>query len=370
MRTPQPGLLRQMPQLDGLRALAAFSVLWFHWIPVGRYVLGTSLGEGGVWLFFVLSGFLISGILFDCRERAGADLSRTFILRHFYARRALRIFPLFYLILALALLLNVGSFRDKWLWHASYLSNVYFTTHADGAGSHLWSLAVEEQFYLCWPALILFAPRRLILPAILLLLGVAPFFRLAAWRQLLWDTAFTTNFLTPGVLDCLAVGALLAYAVRNPSSLEPGRLSRAFLGIGVVGYAVLHIAGFLAEWKQTFLALCFGWLVWRASVGFTGRVGRLLEWGPIAYLGKISYGIYVIHGFALFIWYWLLYEAPIPGYRIFLRMHVPPEVYGHEAFRVAAMALITFTLAPLSWHLYESPLNNLKRYFPYTASGR
>lgn len=365
MKTAKETFLRQMPQLDGLRALAALSVLWSHWSPVGTHFLGNGLGEMGVWLFFVLSGFLISGILLDARACVAAGQSKWFMLRQFYARRVLRIFPLYYLALAGALLLNVGTFRAQWPLHAAYLSNFYFCGKTDGAGSHLWSLAVEEQFYLCWPALILFTPHRLLLPAIVLLINWAPLFRFAMWQGLLPFNPPNGGFLTPSALDCLGVGALVAYAARNPSTLGPARLAGIILGAGIIGYGLAHVVVQMLPWKQTFLACLFGWLVWKGSVGFKGPAGCLLAWRPLTYLGKISYGIYVIHGFALFIWLWLLYAAPVPGYRVFHRLHVAPEVYKHQAFTIAAMAVITFVLAPLSWHCFEKPLNDLKRHFPY-----
>jgi len=104
----------RMPQLDGLRALAVLLVVWSHWAPIGK-----NLGVFGVQMFFVLSGFLISGILFDARpEKSGR--TRWFILRQFYARRFLRIFPLFYLVIAVAVLLNFPPFGESWPWHAPH----------------------------------------------------------------------------------------------------------------------------------------------------------------------------------------------------------------------------------------------------------
>ena len=132
-------------------------------------------GEWGVQLFFVLSGFLITGILLRCRgdEDAGGKISR---MRQFYVRRFLRIFPLFYAVLFAAALLNIRPVRETLLWHVSYLSNLQMALAGGWSGpvSHFWSLAVEEQFYLLWPCLILFLPRKYLLWAILIAIATAP----------------------------------------------------------------------------------------------------------------------------------------------------------------------------------------------------
>ena len=146
MSSKLPGGLH-MPQLDGLRTLAVAAVIWSHWVP--PYQFGFEWGVMGVNLFFVLSGFLITGILLDSRAGAVRPGDRWFAIRQFYTRRVLRIFPLFYMTLALLVLVNVRPVRQTFLWHVCYLSNVYFFRQGAWIGqiSHFWSLAVEEQFY-------------------------------------------------------------------------------------------------------------------------------------------------------------------------------------------------------------------------------
>jgi len=148
-----------MPQLDALRAFAVAGVAYFHWIPK-KYHYSIPFWAG-VPLFFVLSGFLISSILIQCRHYGDP----WFAMRAFYARRFLRIFPLFYSIIVAAYVLNLAPMRETVLWHVSYLSNFYFFFHQgwNGNVSHFWSLAVEEQFYLFWPAIVLFAPTQRLL---------------------------------------------------------------------------------------------------------------------------------------------------------------------------------------------------------------
>ena len=146
------------PQLDGLRAVAVLAVAWSHWER--PYQFGIPFGAG-VHLFYVLSGFLITGILLEVRQQH----QRGAALRTFYIRRALRIFPAFYLTLAFAWWAEVPPLRETLAWHATYLSNaqIVLTETWPGAISHFWSLAVEEQFYLLWPWLIVFVPERLLL---------------------------------------------------------------------------------------------------------------------------------------------------------------------------------------------------------------
>ena len=142
-------------RFDGLRALAVLAVIQHHF---GIKAVNDVLAPGGpaVQLFFVLSGYLITGILLDAREQA----DRGAALTTFYIRRALRIFPAYYVALTLAASLNVNVY-DAWPWHAAYLSNVRIALDGKWPGpvSHFWSLSVEEQFYLLWPMIVLFARR-------------------------------------------------------------------------------------------------------------------------------------------------------------------------------------------------------------------
>jgi len=195
---------RWCPQLDGLRAIAVTFVLIHHWIS-------PRLGFGiiGVQLFFVLSGFLITGILL--RERRGVESGRQsigFSVRQFYARRFLRIFPLYYACLALFVVLDRFEIRKSLVWFACYLSNVFFFLKGEFGGpfSHFWSLAVEEQFYLFWPWIVLLAPRKRLLAILVGAIVLAPLTRL---------TTFLRNILhvlhLPGILNFGVIGLILLY---------------------------------------------------------------------------------------------------------------------------------------------------------------
>ncbi len=371
MVSNEGGVLGRMPQLDGLRALAVIAVLWSHSMPDKYvYILNTHVGFAGVQLFFVLSGFLISGILLDISKPGASSQEKRFGLRQFYIRRFLRIFPLYYMVLLLAVLFSVPPLHDSWPWHAAYLSNFYFwgVGGMEGYGAHFWSLSVEEQFYLLWPMIILFMPRKLRLSSILILVCAAPMFRLTMELGNWGKNPNLAAWLMPANLDCLGVGALLAYTDRFPF-IAPSRLAKVLLLFGLTGFVVIYMTGWGAVFKQTLYASFFGWLVWRASRGFEGRFGAFLQCRPVACLGKISYGVYLIHVFALEFWNWALYSAAVPGYRVFARLHVPPAVYTSGAITLLMVAAITIPVALASYRFYECPLNNLKRHFPYFKSG-
>jgi peptidoglycan/LPS O-acetylase OafA/YrhL len=341
------------PQLDGLRAVAVAAVAWSHWERDWQY--GFPFGVG-VHLFYTLSGFLITGILLGLRDAPRP----TSVLSAFYARRALRIMPAFYATLILAALAGVTVVRDSWPWHASYLSNVWIFAGGRWPAdvSHFWSLAVEEQFYLVWPCLILFAPARWIGPAIVGAIATSPLFRWglvsAGYRETL------SALLVPGCLDSLGMGALLAWvAVAKPTHYRP--LTRALLGIGLPGWLLLrgmnllgvHVPAPMHAIEQTLQACVFAWIVAGAAVGFRGWAGWLLQSLPVTYLGRISYGVYLAHGFA----------GVMAGG--LLSLFGFADVVVPEPFRLVLLTLVTIGAASVSWFAMERPLNAMKRFVPY-----
>jgi peptidoglycan/LPS O-acetylase OafA/YrhL len=355
------------PQLDGLRAMAVLMVLWSHWAPKPyRSVAGTDLGYLGVQLFFVLSGFLITGILMDVFNKVDKQEDRWLALRRFYTRRALRIFPLYYVIVALVVLFGVGPFRETWPWHVAYLSNFNFFltgSHIGTYGGHLWSLSVEEQFYLFWP-FILFVPRKLHVVLILCLISAAPVFRAGMWYLNWGKYPEAAMWLTPAVLDSLGAGGLLACLERRNTEIVT-RIALLMFLLSAVGLIAVHFFPFLGFLKQSFLAAAFACVIWRSSRGIPGAFGKFLECKPMMYIGSISYGIYLIHGFASPFWQWLCYSSPIPLYRIFKRLHLHPDVWQEWWFAMCGMAVLTLATAGLSYRFFEKPILSLKSRLPY-----
>jgi peptidoglycan/LPS O-acetylase OafA/YrhL len=363
------------PQLDGLRAVAVAAVAWSHWERDLQF--GIPFGAG-VHLFYVLSGFLITGILLGLRgesfghpikgcppkrvEEGATKTDLTRVLSAFYARRTLRIVPAFYLTLAIALLAGLPTVRDSVWWHAGYLSNVWIFTRAQWPGnvSHFWSLAVEEQFYLVWPCFILFAPSRWLGPGIAAAIAISPLFRAAVvsagYREAL------QALLMPGCLDSLGMGALLAWV----AATKPNRyasFTRTLLHVGVPGWLALllvrntgaDVPVLIAALEQVLQACVFGWLVASAAGGFRGWLGRVLESTPAVYVGRISYGVYLAHGFAGAIVAGLLSVVGLNG------------VVLPEPLRFIALTSVTLASAALSWRFIEAPVLVLKSRLPYEA---
>jgi peptidoglycan/LPS O-acetylase OafA/YrhL len=321
------------PQLDGLRAIAVACVMAFHFIPgVDRYA---PLGTMGVRLFFVLSGFLITGILLSWRGRPLGDAVNVF-----YARRALRIFPLFYFVLIAAAALNIGPVRETFAWHAAYLSNFYFYLRGDwhGSVSHLWSLAVEEQFYAVWPWLILCAPERWLRPVVMAMIVVAPLSRLLFPNPM--DSVLPTS-----ALDSLGLGALMAMPAAAPHKGGPyGVLGAALVGVALI----LRYAGLGGQYQIVGLdfgvSLLSAWAVVGATRGFEGLAGRFLSASPVMAVGRISYGLYVYHGFTPYL----------------LGRYVPGFVDMAWPVRALMLTVATALIAMVSWRLLERPFLRLK----------
>jgi peptidoglycan/LPS O-acetylase OafA/YrhL len=355
-----------MPQLDALRFFAVLGVVLVHnWNPSpGTPILGqVDWAELGVRLFFVLSGFLITGILIDGRELAERNPARRlFVMRQFYIRRFLRIFPVYYAVLAVLLLANAAQTREVWPWLFGYATNLYTWHHLAFPATvpHFWTLAVEEQFYLVWPWAMLFLPRRWLVPFLLTLCCLGPIWRLYAsfhYAPHDWSAAYT---FTGGVVDFLAIGAVLAIALHAARSRE--KLERVLtfivLPIGLVIYAALYWVQHNVDLhaplalEDTGAALVFCWLIGLASRGFHGPFGRMLEWRPIVYLGKISYGIYIYHFL-------------VPLLFAHAAAHLSIDYHNSGFLNFVATSLVTFVIAALSWHFFERPINGLKRHFPY-----
>lgn len=357
---------QHMPQLDGLRALAVTGVLIQHymsslsWFDSGHY---------GVLLFFVLSGYLISGILFGCREaiEGGAGVLAT--ARQFYIRRTLRIFPIYYLLIFALWWYGFTAVREPILYHLTYTTNFYVATlgvHMANVIGHIWSLDVEEQFYLIWPWLILCTPRRYLEKVLLFVVLVGPASRLIL--VLAGVSGIATSVLPNTCLDSLAMGALLAYVKRYGSIglLRAGgdkvgqlclRIGLPLLSALVVGEVIFGRGAIQIVLMDFASALVFGWLVSGAARGFQGRFGRVLSIAPSAYIGKISYGIYLYHMPVLYMVRRILEKAGIPW------NFSEPVVF-------VLCSISRIVAASLSWFLFEKRINGLKRFFEYKPQRR
>jgi peptidoglycan/LPS O-acetylase OafA/YrhL len=346
-----------MVQLDALRAFAVAAVVVHHYTPGGWGGYGA---YSGVKLFFTLSGFLITGILLRLRDEAEArGVTRLGALGRFYARRTLRIFPLYLFVVGVAYAVDLEPARRLIGWLLTYTLNIHMARQGwlEDNVAHFWSLAVEEQFYLGWPWLMLFLPRRWLIPATAGMIAVGPLYRLSyilsGYTSM---TAIAVDISTLSCVDTLGLGALLALLVRqSPGRQLPGH--RLVSAVAPLALALAVLLALLPDPRPYLVlhhpiqAVGFCGLILGASQGFGGAVGRLLEWKPLSYVGKISYGIYVYHPF--------MPKLAVAG------LAATTGLVLHEGGPMASAlaTLATLGVASLSWRLMESPLNDLKRHF-------
>jgi peptidoglycan/LPS O-acetylase OafA/YrhL len=366
---PRPGGAgrRHITSLDGLRGLAVMAVLVSHFYPEDRFPSKLiHCGRLGVVAFFALSGYLITDILLELRDGVGARrLSPGNALRSFYGRRALRILPAYLLALGLCCLWGYQPVVSHLGWFLTYTVNFGQVRGVNfGFADHFWSLAVEEQFYLVWPALVLAVPARLLRGTIVGLLIAAAGLDLAfAWSGASYLACFRLPFL--GSLIPLGLGALLAEAEWTGDGSGVRRwLWRIFLGAGLPLLVATQTLWFLQRARTSwfylgFVDMAFGLLSVVTLLALTrqdqpvpgGWLPRAFSWRPLVGLGKISYGVYVGHR---------LLMAARPA--ILARSDagtLPPSV------NLLALSACSIALAALSWFGIEKPILALKRKFPY-----
>jgi peptidoglycan/LPS O-acetylase OafA/YrhL len=331
----------RIPGLDGLRGIAILLTLICHSPQVAQYRWDRATWVG-VNLFFVLSGYLITGILIDSSTAPN-------YYRDFYARRALRIWPIYFITFAVtALLIPIAMphmrslFGYSRLWYVVLVQN-YFDQHGIyPLLAPTWSLAIEEQFYLVWPFLIAAIPSRKWLLAISIVgLIASPFVR-GAFLQAIPDPTQLT-WVTFLRLDGLLFGAGLAVLVRTPG------LNRKAFRIVMLLAAVGGLGSFLATNAFT-EHINFPWIYSMVDIGFGGVVGltlastvsggwlsRLLSFSPLRYFGQISYGLYLLHK--------LVFAALA-------------QLHGFKELPSLVAVLVQITLAAavaaFSWHFFES----------------
>jgi peptidoglycan/LPS O-acetylase OafA/YrhL len=369
-----------LPALDGVRGLAILMVLLFHFVAQTTATNAVEAGVNkvlsygllGVDLFFVLSGFLITGILYDSR----ADES---YFRSFYMRRVLRIFPLYYAVLAVVFFVvpllpglrgsEIAGLQDRQAWAWLYGVNVYLALKGAWVLSyveHFWSLAVEEHFYLVWPLVVwLLArrPRRLMLAA----LGLAALsFAARVTASLLGTSLVATTVLTPFQLDALCLGAFFAVALRQPGGA--GALKRAVLPMALVAGGALILAFGLHRVTDSglellrslrgglFRLLLAALLLHALFAPASSWLGRFFRSAPMIALGKYSYGLYVYHHFLSY--YFLTHGTEFPLAR---------AVGGHGlavALQAAGGIAASLAVAWLSYELFEKRFLQWKSLWP------
>lgn len=278
-------------QLDGLRAIAVGAVFLQHALKAPLWM--------GVDLFFVLSGLLITGILLDRKTRGQSYFG------HFYSRRVRRILPPYVLLLAVSTLLFGAGWLPHWPWFAFFATNIGLSLGSIGHDSLnvLWSLAVEEQFYIFWPFVVLWCPERMLAWVAAALIIAAPLLRAIAtpWFDAFWPI----YYLTPFRMDLLAAGALLAIVLRRdrraPERLYPLAIAVALASLAILGWLHHTTPRFRAANTPLSNAMLYSISMLLCTsivvIALRGRgvVQRVLTHPALVYLGTVSYTVYLIH---------------------------------------------------------------------------
>jgi peptidoglycan/LPS O-acetylase OafA/YrhL len=382
--------IHHIPELDGLRGIAIILVVLFHaridpaavFAPLPFLHTMLSLGSTGVDLFFVLSGFLITSILLSTK----AAPSRSYFWS-FYARRVLRIFPLYFLAVALFFYIELPFLqrhgacleviKSDQFWYWTYLMNWH-----DAAGHiidpliHFWSLGIEEQFYFVWPAVVFFCAIRYF-PA--LCIGVGG---LSLGLRVVLSTG---HFIAPTLLsefihratitrlDTLAVGALIAALVVNSDWTKRVRCQIKL--IAPAAFGAWSAMWWASEQGVSFPSNTFGYLaiaiafgcvvfVCVTDQGSNHPLCRIARWRPLRSIGGYSYAMYVIHIFVKRLSWSALTSVILPRLVRFPYVAAMPPILF--AFFFLGLNLGTsYLLALASWHVFEKHFLRLKKYFPY-----
>ena len=368
---------KHLPALDGVRGLAVVVVFVFHYgggthssvRAIQLFGFVNKGGWSGVVLFFVLSGFLITGILWD-------SYSDEAWWRKFFFRRSLRIFPLYYLSLLLVVLAAIPAGNASgvlagigipalFLENMPYLDRISEALPSPLPIFHLWSIAVEEQFYLLWPWILYWcwhrasgaSGRRIAkLVCVAILLG-SLLFRVIVWLAYTRQPPPYEHFLITQA-GALAAGGWLALAWRGPEWQRIVRFAPAAALVGLAGFAVVGLATRKFETSST-LMMTAG--LFAVTILFTAVLALSLEPGVVRnafsigllrWLGNISYGVYVFHVLLL----------PVIGHLSARIAHGGPQMIVNVVqFFVAA--LLSLVAANISFKLFESQFLRLKKYF-------
>jgi len=347
-------------QLDGWRAIAVAGVMWHHWSPAAWR--GPFPFEIGLFFFLTLSGFLTTRALLAARaagEGAGHNW-RAAAYRSFQQRRLARILAPCYAAMCFAIVVGAPDIRAHVLAYFGQVANFHMAWLREwpSGTAHYWTLAIQMQFYLVWPLVVFFAPRRALGGIFAACLVLAPLARLVIER---WIPGIQhSEAISLTALDYLGAGSWLALALHR--GMQPGdrRLARV-TWLATVGYLTLYVrsqaglaGGGLGYVQQTLLAVAFTGLIAATLAGFHGITARLLDHPAVQRVGGLSYGLYLFHatvplliGKVLpFLW-WPAFDGPL------------------LAVRLAVFALASWGMARLCWRWLEGPD---RRRFPRLAA--
>jgi peptidoglycan/LPS O-acetylase OafA/YrhL len=378
--------------LTSFRALAFFAIFLYHVYMLGSGHLGIEGGYLGIEAFFVLSGFLLTPILVGMKS----SLNKKDFFIHFYGRRALRIFPLFYSYIALTAFVSfwvlsqygpsnpIPQDRIEFIyqffvfiknlpWSVTYAYDFYHTSYyykASSFDTHFWSLAVEEQFYLVWPFAIFFIPAKYLKKFLLIVIVTVPLVRFFTAMTVDADIIplnkspeYVIYLLPFSYIDAFAIGGYFSLYKKGRSSFLVWLIIIFVLLLGVVtswlsskqfhwgdfGYVPLMNGTYKYVWGYSAVNLMFAYVL--IHVRDKIFMPALFENPLLVYLGKISYGLYLFHLPVL----WLLYST----LKMYSTLEMPTEI-----LLVSTSLLITIFISMISYELMEKRFINLKdKYF-------
>jgi peptidoglycan/LPS O-acetylase OafA/YrhL len=350
------------PGIEALRAVAVFMTMMAHFIPKDCKFYVPYMWYG-VNLFFSISGFLITYIFLKTIH-SGNPYSKKSAIKNFFVRRILRLFPAYYLLIISFFLLKNFFHPPVWtndynFYFFTYLQNMYYFKHGvmDTHFSHLWSLGVEEQFYLVWPFLLLFTPRQWYPKLFLLLMASSILIRIVFQAS---GSLF--GVLTVANLHTLSVGALLAYFYFfKPENALFRKICSLRIPLQILALALLilsinmtrHFPYLRVAILECSLAATTGLLVLNSVVGWPKFLDPVIRNGFVQQAGKISYGIY-------------LYHLLVPVILAEIIDRIPFLYFIRPSSRFPlfiAFVVYTYLLALASYHLYETKFLKLKSKF-------
>ena len=347
--------MKYIKELDNVRALAILGVLGAHWLPTGNIVNFISSTLAPPDIFFTISGFLITLILLTGRNKAEAsETSKLAVCKSFLLKRTLRTLPAYYLLIIIDYYLSKHSL-EAYYPYLNYTANIHdYKAGSWGVLPHLWTMAVELQFYFCWPWIILFVPKRFLLPIILLLITIG-----ITSQHLVPVNELSFVFPTT-CFDTLGLGALLAwFVVYKPLALvrvKPYLKLLALVCIILVFSQAVY-GNFFFLFNRTLLAVATTCLLihfYLKEAPTKRKRSFLFNNKSLGALGRISYGVYLYH--LTFAYY---------SYELFLRFNrqLPfPDWFNNGILLALEELLLIFVVAWLSWQFIESPIINLKKY--------
>jgi peptidoglycan/LPS O-acetylase OafA/YrhL len=325
-----------------------------HWLQFDYWwAMRIPWGTMGVDFFFVLSGFLITGILL--REKENQIVSKKtnrFLLQQFYIRRTLRLFPLYYLTLLIVFLFNRHAIGNSIWWQVCYLSNFYVIKINEFPGiiSHFWSLSVEEHFYILWAPIVLFVPVKFLKNIFISIIAASVLCKAA--MLLAGENYYMLHVFSFNCFDALAVGGLLAFLKNENSVLLNIFLKRKiYVLVAVIIFGILIWANkSLESYNMIFSRLIFSifsaWIIGNAAANNFKNIFlvKILENKFLVFTGTISYGLYLFHNFS-------------PGFCMGLKYPT------NELLRFLIYFGVTFIIATVAWFLVEKPIEKIKEKF-------